>query len=385
MGAFHQVGHDSENLIFDQGLAGFSGAILSPVNYSPSDTKVQVVRASKEQHQFEKWFDPQLYVPWSTRGELPKWDHFPKDIESADVSRPAWWSSTVDSLIGVCEQLQPTAVCSPVTKPQVFPNSYYSLSVDTGNLLVNNLNGSGIKVQQTLIISPNDLLQENRSMQIASIVTRTKAAGVYMLIYDDTPPRREIAQGLQIEKVMQIISTLKEAGIPVTVGYCASDMILWKAAGAESVATGKFFNLRRFTTSRFEEPTTGRGAATYWFEEGLMAFLREADLDRVTRANLLSKCSAENPFGKEIINQKRSEPGKAWTALSWRQFLWWFCNCEARINSGLIAPSDLLVEAEGKWAEVQRAGILFEEPQNDGAWIRIWRAALASFQAQKGR
>jgi len=42
-------------------------------------------------------------------------------------------------------------------------------------------------------------------------------------------------------------------------------MILWKAAGATNCASGKYFNLRRFTLSRLDEPEEngGGGKANY--------------------------------------------------------------------------------------------------------------------------
>lgn len=44
------------------------------------------------------------------------------------------------------------------------------------------------------------------------------------------------------------------------VGFASTDVVLWKAAGAKACATGKFANLRRFTTNRFNEPED-------WFAE----------------------------------------------------------------------------------------------------------------------
>ena len=53
---------------------------------------------------------------------------------------------------------------------------------------------------------------------------------------------------------MVLIAALKQAGVQILVSHCSSDMILAKAVGANHAATGKFFNLRRFTKGRFKEP-----------------------------------------------------------------------------------------------------------------------------------
>ena len=91
----------------------------------------------------------------------------------------------------------------------------------------------------------------------------------------------------EIKGAMRLIAAMRAAGLKVTVGFLSSDVLLWKAAGASHCATGKFFNLRRFTRTRFEEPRgQGGGQLPYWFEESLMAFLRQSDVQRIMPMNL---------------------------------------------------------------------------------------------------
>jgi hypothetical protein len=111
-----------------------------------------------------------------------------------------------------------------------------------------------------------------------------------------------------------------------------------------------------------------------------MAFVREADLQRLQRDSLLGAASLENPVAKKILEQFRTKPGAPWLALSWRQFLWWLADCEARIHAGVDTTDELLVRAEENWKVVlTEKKILFDEPANTGSWIRPWRAALAGF------
>ena len=42
MPVFHQIGHDSENLLSLPELDRFAGAILSPLNYTPGETQQQI-------------------------------------------------------------------------------------------------------------------------------------------------------------------------------------------------------------------------------------------------------------------------------------------------------------------------------------------------------
>jgi hypothetical protein len=162
--------------------------------------------------------------------------------------------------------------------------------------------------------------------------------------------------------------------------------LLWKAAGASDCASGKFFNLRRFTRERFEEPTAaGGGQLPYWFEEALLAFLREQDLLLARKNNLLSEASLGNPFGPQILKlldaAKSGDKKTPWLGVSWRQFLYWFADVQERIEKGTSVDS-LLSVADANWAKLERARVLFVERPNDGSWVRSWRNALNLFNSQ---
>jgi len=371
MSAFHQIGHDSEKMLFEPDLQAFRGAILSPVNYEPGDTASLATRAREDLSNFDLWFDPQLYVPDSTRGQIRSWSYFPSDFGTADLTQRAWWARPAEHIVSACKAFSPDVICSPVPLPKQFSNQYYNLCVSVAHDLAARVAGTSMKVAQTVIVSGVDLLAENRPMEIASIVSRTDLEWLYLLIYNETHPRREYDDSLEIEAIVRLIAAIKAAGLKILVGYTSSDMVLWKAAGADAVASGKFFNLRRFNRSRFEQPAEGGGQLPYWFEESLMAFLREADLTRLHRASLLD-LSLTNPPGQRILERT---PGAPWLAHSWRQYLWWFANCEEQLSTDVTTAEQLLESAEAKWAALPKT-ILFDEPYNNGAWIRPWRAAL---------
>jgi hypothetical protein len=214
-------------------------------------------------------------------------------------------------------------------------------------------------------------------MTIASILSRSKATHVYLVFVSLMEPRREINEVEEIKGAMRLIAALREAGLEVTVGFSSSDMVLWKAAGATNCATGKFFNLRRFTRTRFEEPRgQGGGQLPYWFEESLMAFLRQSDVHRVLPLNLARLAPSMNPFGEQILEQLATAPERPWLASAWRQFLFWFADMEARADNGSVTATALLRNADSNWRILDDADVLMEERRNDGGWIRPWRRAL---------
>jgi hypothetical protein len=379
MPAFHQVGHNSENLLFLEELARFGGAILSPLNYGPADVAAQIARLRNREN-FTTIFDPHLYRPQSERMCLPEWDYYPRDVDTADLSDEGWWAAIVDGVARTAVGLGTTAVASPAIVPTTFPDDFFLALVRNSNRLESALRGSAVRPMQTVIVNLPELANSSRVMTIASIISRSHVSECLLVIAGNDEPRRELANPEELKGAMRLISTLESGGQPVTVAFSSSEIILWKEAGATNCATGKFFNLRRFTPSRFDEPEgAGGGQLGYWFEEALLAFLRQSDLLRVRERGLISAASGENPFSGQIM--EAIPAGNAWVALGWRHFLYWFADAEFRLSRQAISALDIVREADANWAAVERGTprLYMEERPNDGSWVRQWLRAIVEF------
>jgi hypothetical protein len=204
-----------------------------------------------------------------------------------------------------------------------------------------------------------------------------------VVIDTEIEPRRELADANGIALAMLLIHLLQEQA-PVTIAYSSSDMTLFKAAGAENCGTSKFFNLRRFTMSRFDEPPTGGGGQLpYWFEHNLLAFIREADIRRLQRdgfGHIIGGPHSASPTGLRVLEFLDSNPGAAWLGRSWRQYLSWFGKTEQEVSEeGIPAVREWLRTAEQNWRKLEDEELLMDEPRNDGSWIRPWRQALRDF------
>jgi hypothetical protein len=389
MAVFHQMGHHSNNLIDLPEMSAYTGAIFSPINSKETELREQIEEVRAARKEFEVIFDPQLYVPATSRGELKKWSYFPKDVDTADLSSAEWWTKVISDLGKVCDKIKTDAVCSPCIIPKTFDDRYYSLTVNVANELRSNLARRGTQVLQTVLVGLPDVASASRAMEIASIVSRTEADRVYLILVGSTPPRNELADVDELTGAMQLINALERNHVPVLVAFCGSEILLWKAAGAGACAAGKFFNLRRFTRQRFEEPgEAGGGQLPYWFEEGLLAFLRQADLIRVRRLNLTSEASQRNPFCsiilqtlEEAAREKMAKP--KWLAAAWRQFLYWFSDVEGRLDRNPAAVEPMLKVADANWAKLDQAKVLMEDRRNDGTWVRSWLNALSEYETEK--
>lgn len=385
MSAYHQMGHHSNNLVDLPEMSTFAGAIFSPINADLAEVKSQVDLSRESRGKFETILDPQLYVPSTDRGRLREWPYYPKDVDTADLSSVAWWSALNQQLASTCENLGLDGVCSPVVIPKVFDDKYYARTVQVGSELAGHFERSRVTVLQTALVNLPELADVSRPLELASILSGTRAERIYLIFVGSSEPRRELSQADELVGAMRLIGALEGSGVRVLVGFSSSDVLLWKAAGASSCASGKFFNLRRFTRQRFEEPqATGGGQLPYWFEEAFLAFLRQGDLIRVRKANLLSEASERNPFCQQILaaldeaSRARTSP-TAWLAISWRQFLYWFSDVESRLHQNGTAAEAMLRNADANWSRLDAAKVLLEERFNTGDWIRIWLNAMNDF------
>jgi hypothetical protein len=381
MGVYLQLGDRSVNLLREQRLHLYRGAILSPVNYPEHEVKKQI--ATHQGFGYELIFDPQLYFPKSARGQLPNWAHYPKDVDSADTVSDAWWSERISVLSEVVKRLGPGAVCSPATSSRVFSASYYARMIAVADELRDSLKPTGIDVLPTVIANLRDHSDRRKVSETASIVTRSSAERVYLVFSTEVDPRRELFEAEDIAGGLRLIRALEESGIKVLLGFTSSDIILWKAAGATHCASGKFFNLRRFTPSRWDPPAGGGGQIEYWFEEALLAFLREPDLVKVKSRGMLSEHSNGNPFARMILDMlaaAQNTAPDAWLSESWTQFLYWFQDVEQRLREGKVTADQLLATAASNWDRLTAEGVFFDENPNDGHWINRWQQALRAFR-----
>lgn len=378
MSSFLQLGHNSHNLLQENDNLKLKGVILSPVNYD--EEQLATIIKTYSSSQLEMIFDPQLYYPNTQRNKLVGWQYFPSDVDTADKASIGWWNSIADQLIISLKKLNIKSVCSPTIVPATYSPQYFSFNNDVANEIKQKLDKEDISTLLSVLIRLEWLTNPTISSEIGSIITASHIDRVYLLLTTELVPRRELHNTEELIGAMRLISMLEEAGVKVLVSFASSDVVLWKSAGASDCATGKFYNLRRFTKSRWEEPSDGGGQISYWFEESLMAFLRESDLIRVRRNGLLSEISKNNPYGINILKTIDQEAGEAWLGESWRQYLYWFSDIENRMSTNPELVDDLLKCAETNWAVLEERKILMAERQNDGSWIRAWRRALYEYK-----
>ncbi|MEI2724136.1 MAG: hypothetical protein V9H26_11535 [Verrucomicrobiota bacterium] len=382
---------------------------MNPVNSSEAEL-TRNVPAFRKKGRFDIVFDPQLYCPKNERGQLPQHRYFPQDVDAGNMSSSQWWRRLIKELVEEALALGVDVVCSPVVLPTEFSQEYYAKCVDVFSILSAELHNKPVRSALTVCVRLRELANVDQALRIASIVSRHRPPLCYVVLETNTPPREEIGDAWtrcpqcghwheaedaprpkaidssKLFSLMMLISALEKSGCPTLVSHCSSDMLLVKAAGASHCATGKFFNLRRFSRSRFDEQQdSGGGQLSYWFEQGLLGFLRVADIARLRRSgfgDFLGVGASGNAFANQILEQFANAPDKPWLALSWRQYLAWFELAEQQlsVSESPTIVSGWLKEAEQRWEQLDAKDVLLEERRNDGRWIRPWRQALGDFR-----
>lgn len=378
MGAYHQMGHTSWNLVGEDELADFSGIVLSPVNDSPEQVIERLGRLRESvNHRKEIILDPQFYKPSSDRGRITSWPHFSNDLDTADLGDIGWWRKRAEKLTEVAHEIKADSICSPAYIPRVFGRGYYEFIVRCAEETAKIAAPENIDVLISALVNFTDLGQKNQAETIASNLTSTSISRIYLVILGGNQPREHHTDLDSLTGLLRLIRLLEEAGTKVLVAFCGLDMLLWKAAGATSVATGKFFNLRRFIPERWDDLKEGGQIVAYWTDEQLISWLREADVRLLDRLGLLDRGAAKiNPFSSKILDVIDEGKGEAWLGLSWRQYLYWFMKNESILTAQPNRIDTFLSSALANWKNFSTTSMLMHDERNDGSWIRQWSNAI---------
>src|SRR5581483_3682586 len=315
MPAYHQMGHDSWNLVAEAALEGYAGLILSPVNDGPGDVQARL-GGLRIPGSLEMVLDPQLYKPSSDRGALASWPHFDADVDTVELGDNRWWDERGKALCECATTIGVEAICSPAMLPKVFDDDYYQFSADVAARLQPLASAKKLDLLVTAIVHLPDLTKQGRAEAIASILTSVDVSRVYLVFYDDLYPRDQRTDFQMLANAGRLIRLLQQAGSRVLTAFSGFDMILWKAAGSADVASGKFFNLRRFVPGRWDDPEEGGRVVPYWTDGGFVTWLREDDLRLLDMHGLVDRtCAATNPYAAEILRIIDSGKKDAWVAL----------------------------------------------------------------------
>lgn len=377
MAAYLQLGDKSWNLLSENDIGNYVGAIINPINDSPNVVADRIAELGQRRAELELILDPHLYNPSVMRGKLPAWSYYPADFETANRGDLAWWRQCSERLVQSARVLGLDAVCSPAVLAKSFNNDYYDFLATVAEYSRNLAVNHGLGHLTTVIVKLDDMTNPDRAYEIASILTRQGVDRIYLLILSELQPRVPFSDVDALATTIHLIRMLSEH-MRIHVAFCGHDLILWKYAGAQELSSGKFFNLRRFVPGRWEDSESKGRPIPYWSDGELITLLRDQDVLTLDKRHGWFDTSnfEDNPFSKQILERLRGGSGQAWLGLAWRQYLRWVANEDFRLSSAGRARETLL-KADQRWHELDNAEVLLADRVNDGAWIRYWLNACA--------
>jgi hypothetical protein len=264
----------------------------------------------------------------------------------------------------------------PPTNPLEAPQS---TSIDA-----NLLNTSGRKKAgflDTIAQPASNAVDRDRALEIASILTSAECERVYLtFLCDDIEQRAPLKDAAALATAVHLVRLLA-ASMRVHVAFCAHDLLLWKLAGAQSISTGKWMNVRRFWPARWQEEEPGGLQVAYWSEDGLLTLIRDQEVLRLDRASwFATRDFGANPASAQILEILRRQTGEAWLRLSGIQFLRWAVNTENLCQSDTPAAANLLSNAHANWGRVLAPApgglqMLFVDRFNTGEHATAWANA----------
>lgn len=195
-----------------------------------------------------KWFYKQF--PNSTMKNLESLDYFPDTIIDRNYFRDIEEvKSKVKKMVEFQEKTNVTEFLSPSLYMASFNERIIDRLFDVDDLFYEFVKESGKEIILSLIIHEsafdNDTYMKEFIDDISNYIG--KYTGVYLVIdRDNSSTIRHSFSETRLANVLKFIYSFKKMKFKVIIGYTGIESINYMAVGADIIATGWFYSLRRF-------------------------------------------------------------------------------------------------------------------------------------------
>lgn len=275
IGLLHQVGHNSNWNVesFEKEGCG-DGLILSPLHQAMGKVE-ELSKATKA----ASLFDPQFYLPSSTKQKLLSYPFFPEAVEggfqtSTFVSHASPVArSCIDFQI---EQGFRTVVIPTRFLSQMYPDYFERQARFTVDAFVEQALDTplcmSVAVTSHMILDPTW-----RSMLLNWITAYPTVNEVY-LMYMHERDHKQIQDAEFLREGLRFFADILGTGLKLTLGYTNTEGLLFTAAGDLDITMGAFENTRIFSVDKFlESEGDRRGPRARIYLPGLMNWVQFED------------------------------------------------------------------------------------------------------------
>jgi len=249
---YHQVGHNSNWNIdsFEQDNCG-DGLILSPVHQP-----CLRVESLSSQTKGRAFFDPQFYLPNSTKQKLQTYEFFPEVVSggfrTTDFMAHAFESARlcIDFQIsnGFDRIIIPARYFEDMEPTYIEKQEAYTL---TPFLEILGSMEIDVPVYFTLPLTSNMIKSEEYRTDLLNWLTGyPEIDGLYVFSYEKRATK-QVQDDEYLYQYLAFLHELKEAEFELIVGYSNTESILYSLLGDVSLTMGSFENTRMFSIDKF--------------------------------------------------------------------------------------------------------------------------------------
>lgn len=379
---FHQAGHNTKwNLDSFRNEDVGQGIIFSPVNV-PCDSmrgySDEVIKAS--------FVDPQLYLPHDSKGKLGTYDYFPESFSpnwrTIDYNEIA--AEAAERCFHFQEEMEFGYRVIPSRHVRDLTANTFKVASDT---LVEPFlrawrSSSAAPVLMTVIVKRMQVMDAQQRSELLNWMTSFyDLRGIY-LIFESDHTYKQIKDSEYLAGCMDLIRSIRHAGMEVHVGYVNAEAMLFAAAGATSISVGSYENLRKFKVSRFESvEKQGRGPNPRLYVPKLYQWIEYGYVGALNRLY---------PDWNHI-----QEYTMYHLTMFTPQFKWHFAKpelykhyfiCVKRQIDAMFESGDPLqylyqdaIEALGRFGQIRDSGVVLDG-DSDGSHLTHWINAINMFR-----
>ncbi|MDP2983662.1 MAG: hypothetical protein Q8O92_10085 [Candidatus Latescibacter sp.] len=235
------------------------GIICAPRYMTRS--RVQSIKADLRSRSI---FDPQFYLPHSSRGGLATYPFFPQ-VVAGGFTTADWSHDMALECADACIKFQDDYGFSAITVPTRFREGMPSEFIgEQEELFITPFLeiASRRHITRPLflqLIVTDFMIRDNlyRTQLLNWITSFTELKGIY-LIYHVHNRQKQLSDTEFLLDLMGFIRDIKLANLNVIVGYTNTEGILLTCAGVDGITMGIYENLRMFSPDAFREPDETR-------------------------------------------------------------------------------------------------------------------------------
>jgi hypothetical protein len=294
---YHQCGHNDvwNRNLFEEDI-GY-GLIISPVNMSRE--KVEALSTNIKKVSF---FDPQFYLPTSSRPRLETYSFHPTVIFTEGHDTTTYLEDYSYDQATACVKFQVeqnfAGIIVPARHCETFGASFKRFN---GTIYSRFLNAcEELKVDKPIYLTlplHYSMLSENSVVDdiLNWITSYENNDGIYLLCERPISPK-QIKNSDLIETLLDICYYIKKNDLSLMVGYCNTEGLIYSLADADIIASGAYENVRMFSIDRWREPVERTGPRGRYYSPYLLNWIDSGYIGTLRRRKLLPSIEFSNEY-----------------------------------------------------------------------------------------